>query len=157
MHPVFFWAWLIERNQNVYGILGLVVSVAGFWLAYLALRKGNINSSAALSLTISEIYSNAWAKYLDAKTPAIEKYELGELLNALESGATLFHEGTFVGLARKLQEKAIKNAIKVLSKDAQNLKNARDLLNEKTTFIELRKFCKKRGVELFPVVLGEGG
>lgn len=142
------WKWLIEQNQNVYAILGLIVSIAGFGLAYWTLRKGNINSSAALSLTISEAYSSGWTKFLEAP-PQFEKYELGELLNKLESGATLFHEGAFVGLAKTLQEKAIKNAIKVLSEDLLNRQNARELMDQETTFKELRKFCNKRSLKLF--------
>jgi len=149
MNLVLFCSWLIELDQNVYAILGLIVSVAGFGVAYWTLRKGNINSSASLSLAISETYSSAWSRYLEATDPHIEKYELGELLNSLESGATLFHQGAFVGLAKALQEKAIKNAVKVLSEDPVNRDNARELMDQATTFRELRKFCDKRNLKLF--------
>lgn len=149
MNLPLFWKWLIEQNQNVYSILGLIVSVAGFGLAWWTLRKGNVNSSAALSLTISETYATAWDNFLAAIDPKREKYELGELLNKLESGATLFHEGVFVGRVKTLQEKAIKNAVKLLSDDLQTRTNARDLMDQETTFKELRKFCDKRSLKLF--------
>lgn len=129
-------------------IAGLVVSVTGFIVAYVTLRKGNENSSAALSLTMTEMCRDAWARYIDAEEDR-KALQFGDMMNVFEVGATLYYQGSFAGITKKMQEHYFKDVFKYLAEDLSKRDEVKDLSEKPSTFEHCKKFCEQFRINLF--------
>lgn len=129
-------------------VVGLIISAVGFVFAVITLRKGNENSSAALSLSMTEMCRNAWSRYIDAKDERKE-LEFGDMMNVFEVGTTLYFQDSFAGITKSMQEKYFKDVFKYLAEDFSKRVEVKALADQADTFEYCKKFCDQFNIKLF--------
>lgn len=126
----------------------LVVAGAALVISIYAIVRANKTTSAATFLALSEGFRQAWDRYLDEDDPAMKRYNLADLLNLLELACGIYLEKSVSGNSRKLAVAYLNNVLLILINNSQVNVEITSLLQNKDTFIFIRKFLKKKRSKL---------
>lgn len=141
-------------------VAGLVIAVASFWLAIVALQRGNKNASAALVVTIHENFRQAWQRVRTAPDMTTRSIELHELLNLIETTCAIQQERSVTGVSRELIETYLCEILAIIGRDVPARQAIARMRTAPDTFKYLRRFFAEmrrsgQALPLEKVALGE--
>lgn len=114
-------------------VVSLFVSALGFVFAVIALRRGNLNSSAAIVLTLMENFRHAWERFLKSEGEQ-QDFEFHELMNLIEAACALHGEKSLVGASGKLIETYLTDILAHLEQDAGARERIKAMRHSPDTF-----------------------
>lgn len=123
----------------------LFVALAALVVSIFAIVRANATASAATLVTLNEGFRQAWERCLkkDIASDALS-YELAELLNLFEIACAIYLDRSLTGNSRELAAEYLKSSLSLLVSHEHLNDKALALLQDKTTFIFIKKFFNQR-------------
>ncbi len=116
-------------------------------IAVVALRRSDLNSSAAMIVAMNQGFADSWRQLVRAD-PDHTDHEFAELLNSFEIAAAIHQEGSVRGVAKELLEDYLCRALSMFNEDEGAKQMVAALRDTPTTFryvILFLKAMKKSG------------
>lgn len=123
-------------------VVALAVSGIGFGVAVFALRRSNLNSSAAIVLTLTVNFRDAWNRFLNSNEQQ-QDFEFHELMNLIEAACAIHRESSLVGKSGKLIEKYLTDILGYLEKNAGARERITAMRHQSHTFEHCVAFLVK--------------
>lgn len=130
-------SYLLDISSLCVAFVALCVSGYAIW-------RANKTTSAATFVTLNEGFSNAWKRFIEAKTDEQKNYELAELLNLFEIGCAIYIEGSLSGNSSKLMSAYTENVLNLLSGNDFAKNQIKTLLQDENTFEFIKKFLEDK-------------
>lgn len=116
--------------------------VVALWQLSLSKRSGSVTALVALHDALRE----CWTDYLTAP-PEKRALAFGDLCNTIEIACAAFGDKVFFAESQRILESYLLRSLKLIEGNAMALQDFLDLLQEPATFINIRRFLKKRRKE----------
>jgi len=123
-------------------LLSLIVAIAALAVALSALRRSDKNTSAGTFVTLSDAFSRAWRRFIDASEPERD-FEFAELANVFEIACAIHLEGSVHGASKRLLHDYLCNALKIIETNVDARERMTRLRETPTTFEHLDKFLTR--------------
>ncbi len=120
----------------------LAVSLIALAVAFLAIRRGDNNSSAALLVTFNENFRSSWQRILHSDE-SDRQFELAELMNLVEIACLIQREKSIHGRAAKLLDDYIKQAVGHVLHNQSLASEIPSLFQDETTFENITYFLSQ--------------
>ena len=130
---------MLDTSDQI-AIASLAVALIALVAAIYAIRRGDINSSAATMVTLNEAFRQAWSRYLSAEHEDGRQYEFSELMNLLEVGCALHGERSLSGVSRELTEEYLRDSLSLIEKYPDVRRRIESMRHSPTTFKYIKKF-----------------
>jgi len=124
----------------------LAIAIAAFGLSIYAIFRANKTASAATLVTLNEGFRQAWERCLDPSqgTEAAVSYNLAELLNLLEVACGAYLERSVSGNSRVLLVEYLNGVLSVIISTPLLNDKVPNLLQDKNTFIFVKRFLRRK-------------
>lgn len=133
-----------DKAADLIALLSLLAAIFALHIAWRALRRADLSSSAATLLSLNEAYREAWARFLGTEE-ANRQYEFSELMNLIEIGAAIYIEKALTGAARELHEEYLRDVLKIIENHTDARNRIEEMRHSSTTFKYTKKFMKNIG------------
>lgn len=126
-------------------LASLLVAAAALGVAVYAIVRANATASAATLVTLNEGFRQGWVRCLSPDlSDDLLDYELAELLNLFEIACAIYLDRSLSGNSRGLAAEYLKSALSLLTGQQPLNAKALRLLQDKTTFIFIKKFLNQK-------------
>lgn len=129
--------------SDLIALASLVISLIALAVAVFALRKGDLNASAATLVSLNEAFRDAWARFLSTQDDAKQQYEFSELINLIEIGCAIYVEKSLTGVARELMEEYLHDVLKLIEGNPSARSRIEPMRHSPTTLKYTKKFLYK--------------
>lgn len=123
--------------------VSLLVSAVALGVAALALRRSDLNSSAASLIALNEGLHQAWRRFLKASAQDRD-YEFAELCNALEIACAILDDKALHGNALGLVDELLEQMLGLIDENADATARMESLRETGSTFEYLLAFLRGR-------------
>lgn len=131
-------------------LASLVVASASLGVSYYAIRKSDINASAAMLVTLSEAFRSAWDRVLEAiktnrENPSTEdtRYKaFSELLNIFEVACAIINERSIAGFSKRMIHQYLVESLGLIVVNDYAKGQIPKMLTDETTFEHIKAFIK---------------
>lgn len=129
-------------------LVSFLVSLVALAVSIFAIIRANNTTSGSTIVSLNEAFRQAWDRYFNPKTPEQKPYELAELMNLLEIACAVYDEWSLSGNARELVFDYLQRNLSLLIGHKEINAEIERLLQDKETFLFIRKFLRKNGTRL---------
>ncbi len=130
----------LEGLPLAIAIGSLAAAVVAGWIAWIAIRRSDLNASAVMIVTLNQSFSQGFRLFISAENEGAKVFEFGELLNTLEIAAAVHQEGTIRGVSRKLLEQYLCRVLSIFAANEDTRARIGLLRDAPSTFEQLSKF-----------------
>ena len=131
-------------------LTSLIVALASLVVSYYAIRKSDINASAAMLVTLSEAFRSAWDRVLEAiksnrESPSAEdtRYKaFSELLNIFEVACAIINEKSIAGFSKQIIHNYLVDSLGLIVANDYAKSQIPKMLTDETTFEHIKSFIK---------------
>ena len=130
-------------------VIAVALSAIAIRAAFVAIRRADLNSSAATLVALHDGFRGSWEKYLQAQKADDEsekRYQFGDLMNLIEINAGLHDAKSLTGVSEELSAAYLKSILKFFTDEQHFVEMIRELKNEPSTFKYTRSFCQLHGL-----------
>jgi hypothetical protein len=124
----------------VVSLAGLVVALAALAVAWFAIVRGNKNSSAAILITLNDLFRQGWQRFLSETDSNKRQFELAELFNLFEIACAIHSEKALVGVSRELMTEYLNFTLDHLQENKEAMAAFERLTQTDETFRYMRQF-----------------
>lgn len=131
-------------------LASLAVAFASLGFSYYAIRKSDINASAAMLVTLSEAFREGWDRVLSSiktiqKDPNSEdtRYKsFSELLNLFEVACAIINEKSIAGFSKQMIHKYLVGSLGLIVANDYARNQIPTMFTDETTFEHIKGFIK---------------
>lgn len=126
-------------------VASLVVAVVALYVALVAVRRSDRNTSGATLVTLYESFRQGWARFQNEPDAEKSRYEMAELMNTFEIACAIHQDQSIHGHSRQLLEEYLCDTISKFARDDEAAAIIHSMIDGPTTFKYLAMFQKQMG------------
>lgn len=141
--------WYAKLTFGV-ALVAVALTVTAICVAFVAIRRADLNSSAATLVVLHDGFRGSWEKFRAAQggeNEAEKRYQFGDMMNLIEISAGLHHEKSLKGVSEELSAEYLKGILKIFKDNAEFSRMIRELADQPETFEYTREFCREHGLK----------
>jgi hypothetical protein len=148
------WTFWVTVSAVAFSSVALVFSGIAIWTAFVAIRRADLNSSAATLVALHEGYRGSWEKFVKAQKAQDNeemRYQFADVMNLIEINTGLHDAKSLAGVSEELSTAYLKSILRNIRDNTDFVQMISELKDEPKTFHYTKEFCHNHGLrEVFP-------